>query len=262
MKKFILSVFALLATSNIICAQSFQKGANGLYLKSPYTLSLGSTSPSTVLFNVELSNSKFTNFLSFKNNLRNSGDENVMSVSNDGLITLNGAKAGLELWQHDGSLSGGMAAHLCLDYRNGSGYTISSLGGGRLADLYYRASKHNFEGNMSVNGTIECKGEFTVAEVKTDNVITKDIKINMNNVADYVFEKDYDLKDLSEVESYVNENKHLPGVPSAAEIEADGVSVSKMTNILLEKVEELTLHMIQLKKENEALKARFQELGK
>jgi hypothetical protein len=185
-----------------------------------------------------------------------------MAVSNDGLITLNGAKAGLELWQHDGSLSGGMAAHLCLDYRNGSGYTISSLGGGRLADLYYRASKHNFEGNLAVNGTIECKGEFKVAEVKTDNVITKDIKINMNNVADYVFEKDYDLKDLSEVESYVNENKHLPGVPSAAEIEADGVSVSKMTNILLEKVEELTLHMIQLKKENEALKARFQELEK
>ena len=262
MKKFILSVFALLATSNIICAQSFQKGANGLYLKSPYTLSLGSTSPSTVLFNVELSNSKFTNFLSFKNNLRSSGNENVMSVSNDGLITLNGTSAGLELWQHDGSNSGGMAAHLCLGYRSGSGYTLSAHGGGRLSDLNYKASKHNFDGNLVVNGTIECKGEFKVAEVKSDNVITKDIKINMNNVADYVFEKDYDLKDLSEVENYVNENKHLPGVPSAAEIEANGVSVSKMTNILLEKVEELTLHMIQLKKENEALKARFQELGK
>ena len=155
MKKFILSVFALLATSNIISAQSFQQGSNGLYLRSPYTLSLGSTSPSTVLFNVELSNSKFTNFLSFKNNLRNSGDENVMTVSNDGLITLNGAKAGLELWQHDGSLSGGMAAHLNLNYRNGYGYTISSLGGGRLASLYYRASQHNFDGNVVVNGTIE-----------------------------------------------------------------------------------------------------------
>lgn len=262
MKKLILSVFALLATSNIICAQSFQKTSNGLYLQSPYSLSLGSTPQSSVLFNVELSNSKFTKFLNFKNNLRSSGNENVMSVSNDGLITLNGTTAGLELWQYDGSLSSGMAAHLCLSYRNGSGYTLSAHGGGRLADLYYKASKHNFDGNMVVNGTIECKGELNVSEVKTDTVTTKDIKINMNNVADYVFEKGYDLKDLSEVESYVNENKHLPGVPSAAEIEADGVSVSKMTNILLEKVEELTLHMIQLKKENEALKAKFQEFEK
>lgn len=262
MKKFILSVFALLATSNIICAQSFQKGSNGLYLKSPYTLSLGSTSPSTVLFNVELSNSKFTNFLSFKNNLRASGNENVMTVSNDGKVTLNGEKAGIELWQYDGSLSSGMAAHLCLDYRNGSGYTLSAHGGGCLVDMYYKASTHHFDGNLAVNGTVECKGEFKVAEVKTDNVITKDIKINMNNVADYVFEKDYDLKDLSEVESYVNENKHLPGVPSAAEIEANGVSVSKMTNILLEKVEELTLHMIRLEKENAALKDEVKSLKK
>ena len=262
MKKVILSVFAFIATSSIVCAQSFEKGSNGLYLKSPYTLSLGATSSSTTLFNAEITDEKFDYFLSFKNNLRDSGNENVMTVSNDGKITLTGVNAGLDLWQYDGSFSNGMAAHLYIDYIKGTGYTISTLGGGRLVDMYYKASTHNFEGNLAVDGKIECKGEFKVAEVKTDNVITKDIKINMNDVADYVFENGYDLKDLSEVESYVNENKHLPGVPSAAEIEANGVSVSKMTNILLEKVEELTLHMIQLKKENEALKAKFQEFEK
>ena len=62
--------------------------------------------------------------------------------------------------------------------------------------------------------------------------------------------------------SYVNEHKHLPGMPSAAEMDANGVSVSKMSNLLLEKVEELTLHMIKLEKENAALKARVQELEK
>ncbi len=261
MKKVILSVFAI-ATSSIVCAQSLEKGTNGLFLKSPYTFSLGESSPRSVLFNAEITDEKVDQFLSFKNNLRDSGNENVMTVSNDGGLTLNGEKAGISLWQYDGSFSNGMAAHFNIDYRKGTGYTISSLGGGRLVDMYYNASTHNFEGNLAVNGKIECKGEFKVAEVKTDNVITKDIQINMNDVADYVFENDYDLKDLSEVESYVNENKHLPGVPSAAEIEANGVSVSKMTNILLEKVEELTLHMIQLKKENAALKAEVESLKK
>jgi hypothetical protein len=74
--------------------------------------------------------------------------------------------------------------------------------------------------------------------------------------SDYVFEDDYQLTPLDEVERYINENKHLPGIPSAAEIEANGVSLGDMQAKLLEKIEELTLHLIDLKKENEALKDR------
>jgi hypothetical protein len=77
-----------------------------------------------------------------------------------------------------------------------------------------------------------------------------------------VFDENYDLKSLSEVESYVKENKHLPGIPSAEEIEQNGVSLSKMSNMLLEKVEELTLHLIRLEKENAELKAKFESLEK
>ena len=84
----------------------------------------------------------------------------------------------------------------------------------------------------------------------------------MNNAADYVFEDNYDLKSLNEVESYVKANKHLPGVPSAAEMAENGMSVSEMSNLLLEKVEELTLHMIELQKENQALKAKVESLEK
>ena len=65
---------------------------------------------------------------------------------------------------------------------------------------------------------------------------------------------------MSEAKNYVNEHKHLPGVPSAAEMEAEGISVSQMSNILLEKVEELTLHMIQLQKENAALKQEMENM--
>ena len=78
--------------------------------------------------------------------------------------------------------------------------------------------------------------------------------------ADYVFEDNYNLKSLSEVESFVKENKHLPGMPSASEFAEKGMSVSEMSNKLLEKVEELTLHMIQLEKENKDLKEKVNSL--
>lgn len=115
---------------------------------------------------------------------------------------------------------------------------------------------------LQVAGKILCKGDIEVASIDASDIKTNDITVKMNDVADYVFEEGYNLKNLSEVEAYVNANKHLPGIPSAAEIEKDGVSLSKMTNLLLEKVEELTLHMIQLEKENKALKAEVQSLKK
>lgn len=146
-------------------------------------------------------------------------------------------------------------------------------------DLYFDAKDYIFlNGNVGigvespaaklhVDGKILCSGEIEVADlnsnsIKVNSLNAKDIQMDMHGAADYVFDEDYNLKSLSEVESYVNEHKHLPGMPSAAEMDANGVSVSKMSNLLLEKVEELTLHMIKLEKENAALKARVQELEK
>lgn len=64
--------------------------------------------------------------------------------------------------------------------------------------------------------------------------------------SDYVFEEDYDLKPLSEVKAFIDENGHLPDVPSASEIAENGVSVGESQEILLRKIEELTLHVIAL----------------
>ena len=146
-------------------------------------------------------------------------------------------------------------------------------------DLYFDAKNYIFQnGNVGigvedpaaklhVDGKILCSGEIEVADLNSNSINVnslnaKDIQMDMHGAADYVFDENYNLKSLSEIESYVNEHKHLPGMPSAAEMDANGVSVSKISNLLLEKVEELTLHMIELKKENEALKAKFQELEK
>lgn len=133
--------------------------------------------------------------------------------------------------------------------------------------LKLNAGKTEMAYDLEVNGKITCHKEIEVSQLYSDNlnanqINAKDINVELNNAADYVFEENYDLKSLKEVESFVKENKHLPGVPSAAEISENGMSVSQMSNLLLEKVEELTLHMIQLQKENEALKAKVESLGK
>jgi hypothetical protein len=66
------------------------------------------------------------------------------------------------------------------------------------------------------------------------------------NVPDYVFAHDYALRPLSEVQAFIDENSHLPDVPSAAEIAAKGVDMTAMQMTLLKKVEELTLYTLEL----------------
>lgn len=75
--------------------------------------------------------------------------------------------------------------------------------------------------------------------------------------ADHVFQDNYKLMALKDVETYIDNNGHLPGVPSASDVVKGGVNLGDMTKTLLEKVEELTLHMIDLKKENEVLKEKI-----
>lgn len=91
----------------------------------------------------------------------------------------------------------------------------------------------------------------------------REVQVTLTNpFPDYVFDSKYKLRSLFNLESYINENKHLPGVPSAAEVEKNGgVELGQMNAKLLEKVEELTLYIIEinkkvekLEKENEALK--------
>ncbi len=66
--------------------------------------------------------------------------------------------------------------------------------------------------------------------------------------ADYVFEEDYKLQPLSEIETFVKENKHLPEIPSAEKIKEDGLSVAEMMELQMKKIEELTLHLIEQNK--------------
>ena len=93
---------------------------------------------------------------------------------------------------------------------------------------------------LSVNGTI----------------LAKEIRINEDPSywPDFVFDKDYKLMSLAEVRQFVSENKHLPNVPSAADIDGKDVSLGEMNRILLQKVEELTLYIIDLQEQIDTLK--------
>lgn len=88
-------------------------------------------------------------------------------------------------------------------------------------------------------------------------IMTERIRVALKNAtdwADYVFHKDYHLMNLSEVSSYIEEHKHLPGIPSAEQVAKDGIDVAEMNAKLLGKIEELTLYVIKQQKEIEQLK--------
>lgn len=90
------------------------------------------------------------------------------------------------------------------------------------------------------------------------DIHAKEVRVDLNIPADYVFEKyytgastlksDYVMPTLEEVASFTKQNNHLPGVPSAKDIQEEGLKLKEMTNLLLQKIEELTLYTIEQEK--------------
>ncbi len=87
-------------------------------------------------------------------------------------------------------------------------------------------------------------------------------QIDIEDWPDYVFEEDYELMPLEEVESSIEKNGHLPGIPSAAEVKEDGLKLGAMQVKMMEKIEELTLHLIEMNKKLEAQEAEINRLHK
>lgn len=98
-----------------------------------------------------------------------------------------------------------------------------------------------------------------------DGIKTEKVKVefaNVNGWADYVFSDSYKLLPLNDVKKFISLNKHLPEVPSAEEVVKNGVELKEMNVLLLKKIEELTLHLIDLNEKVEKQNEKIQQLEK
>ncbi|MBV6645972.1 MAG: hypothetical protein KI790_11010 [Cyclobacteriaceae bacterium] len=86
---------------------------------------------------------------------------------------------------------------------------------------------------------------------------SKEVKVEAANWPDYVFAEEYELRSLEETESFIRTHHRLPDMPSAEQVEEEGIELGEMNRLLLEKVEELTLHVIGLEKKNGQLELQL-----
>lgn len=104
---------------------------------------------------------------------------------------------------------------------------------------------------LTVNGIISADSIRINGGIKT-----KSVEVTLTGWPDYVFGDDYELISLKDVEEFINKNKHLPGIPSEKEVLSNGIELGNMNKLLLEKVEELTLYVIDLQKQVDELKGK------
>jgi hypothetical protein len=117
------------------------------------------------------------------------------------------------------------------------------------------------DGKVTIGNTPNVSGDYRLYVEK--GIIAELVKVALKDKwPDDVFDPFHTKMSLSEVENYVKKEKHLPNVPSEAEVKKEGIDVAKMDATLLRQIEEIYLHLIDLKKENEALKKEISALKK
>ncbi|MFQ6601781.1 hypothetical protein [Flavobacterium sp. C3NV] len=107
-------------------------------------------------------------------------------------------------------------------------------------------------------GTSNPSAMLTVA----GNIASREVKVTVDAGADFVFENDYNLPSLESVDQFIKENKHLPEIASAEEMKKDGINLSEMNIKLLQKIEEMTLYMINQNKKMNNLEKRLEKFEK
>lgn len=120
----------------------------------------------------------------------------------------------------------------------------------------YRVTKN---GQMLVGSTALPSSASTNTLLSVNgSVIARSLKITQLNWPDYVFAKNYQLMSLDKLAKYIQINSHLPGVPSAKEVAKSGLEIGASNEILLRKIEELTLYILKQQKEIDRIKAKLQ----
>ncbi len=140
------------------------------------------------------------------------------------------------------------------NYAGGYG-NILSIVSSNNDDFWISAGKTLIGDSFNFDSCTDCNDYklFVKKGIRTEKVR---VDISSGVWADYVFKKDYNLKPLKEVEQFIKLNGHLPNIPKASVLEKEGLDLGEMDAKLLEKIEELTLYIIDLKKEIDRLKQK------
>jgi hypothetical protein len=182
------------------------------------------------------------------------GNLNLVLDNNEITARDGGAAAPLFLNPNQGNVVIGRTTELSpasrLQVESDSGQDALRVRVGTATKLYVAG-----DGRVGINTTDLAAGyELSVR----GQVIVEELVVQSSaSWPDYVFADDYDLMSLDELEASIKENKHLPGVPKASQVEAAGITVGNMQRRMMEKIEELTLYVLQ---QNKRLGAQEEEL--
>jgi len=176
----------------------------------------------------------------------------ITAIETSNTVTVN-ANNSEPIWNADRLLNTpvsvqGLAPNKILKF-NGSAWLPSEdePGGGLTTSWNPVDTNYYFDindGALSI-GTLDNNASLTV----DGKIHAKELIVKVETVVpDYVFEESYDLRPLKEVDNYIKTNKHLPEIPSADEMEKEQINLSEINMLLLKKVEELTLYVIQNEK--------------
>lgn len=144
-------------------------------------------------------------------------------------------------------------------YRFKTAFFINGMNGNVGIETEWPAAKLDVNGSFkALSAGIGCNPPSTSSWWKLyvdGGIMARELKVTISNFPDYVFSDSHKLMTIPELEGYIQANKHLPGLPSAQEVEREGgFEVGKMQTLLLEKIEEQALYIISLQKQIEEMK--------
>ncbi|MBA4260119.1 MAG: hypothetical protein C0446_13225 [Chitinophaga sp.] len=184
---------------------------------------------------------------------------NLNNNGTGGYIQISGYTGNTIASYQFGGISGGKSTNIGDGNYGGylSFWTTSSGNNIEWNSAFHERLRITNNGNVGI-GTISPTERLSV----NGNIRAKKLIVSQQNWSDYVFYKNYKLRPLNELEKFIQKYQHLPDVPSTKEVQSKGINVGETQALLLKKIEELTLYVIELKKENLTQQQEINDLKK